>query len=338
MIQPKTYLDRMGRKKNNYVFISYSHKDAECVFDVLQSLFEADVNYWYDAELTDGQVWNEEVPDVIASPDCVGAIFFLSENSIVSNAVCQEVQAVNSRVKTGDGRFKILPVLIGLKSYQEMLAKLVVSSAYKSVEDYAALMKNGDRTFIRDDASAISRLVSFSERIGASEKGYVEIRDTNFSIVDAKKIYWYECGAYPATPAGELVPIRWKLISRKDNLLSFVSEYCLDFVEYENACIIDPRRFGLSERAEVVSLRLMDRETLEQYGDSVGRAVPTDYADFKRAQSFRAFWVKGEGDSLLLYNSLNKDTGEIPNPENDMFTAGIRLMLVIDDKKISVKE
>ena len=91
MMLPKTYLDRRGRKSNKYVFISYSHRDKGYVFPMLQLLYDAGVDYWYDKELNDGEVWNEEIHEIITSSDCVGTIFFLSENAILSNAICQEV-------------------------------------------------------------------------------------------------------------------------------------------------------------------------------------------------------------------------------------------------------
>lgn len=333
MEKPKTYLDRLGRKKKEYVFVSYSHADAEHVFALLGTLYEAGVNYWYDAELTDGQVWNEEVRGVLASPECIGALFFLSERSVASNAVHQEIAAANERSAAG-GRFDVLPVLVGMSSYQELLAK-VVASAPKSIADVAALMQNGDRTSVMDEMSAAERIRAFCERIGASEKDYVEIRDTNFSAVDGNKVYFHELGSYPDRPAGGKAPIRWRLISRKDNLLYFISEYCLDFVEYENAGDPDPAAFGLDGRKEVVSLSLVDEALLAAHADTAGRAIPTDYADFKRTQSFRAFWVKDKDGALRLFNSLNRDTGETANPENDTFTAGIRLLLVLDDDKIT---
>ena len=343
MMLPKTYLDRRGRKSNKYVFISYSHRDKGYVFPMLQLLYDAGVDYWYDKELNDGEVWNEEIHEIITSSDCVGTIFFLSENAILSNAVCQEVRA--SVLRIVEHEFFVLPVFVGLSGYQEMLQKLAASSAYRSIGDFSSLMKNEDRVYICDmddkadtcgRASVADRIVAFCRRIGVSEENYIELRGTNFSAADEKKLRYYELGMFPRDASGQLAPIRWKLISRQDNLLTFVSEYCLDFVEYGSVFNIAPAQFGLQDSAEVVSLRLLDCKTLEMYRDLIGRTIPTDYADFKRTQSFRAFWIRSNHDTLLLYNSLNRDTGEIADPENETFTAGIRLLLVVDDKMISI--
>lgn len=275
---------------------------------------------------------------------CVGTIFFLSENAILSNAICQEVRA--SVLRIVEHEFFVLPVFVGLSGYQEMLQKLAASSAYRSIGDFSSLMKNEDRVYICDmddkadtcgRASVADRIVAFCRRIGVSEENYIELRGTNFSAADEKMLRYYELGMFPRDASGQLAPIRWKLISRQDNLLTFVSEYCLDFVEYGSVFNIAPAQFGLQDSAEVVSLRLLDCKTLEMYRDLIGRTIPTDYADFKRTQSFRAFWIRSNHDTLLLYNSLNRDTGEIADPENETFTAGIRLLLVVDDKKISIR-
>lgn len=337
MVKPATFLDRSGRTNKKYVFISYSHKDKEYVFNLLQQLFDSGVNYWYDKELTDGEIWNEEVEDIIKSDDCVGAVFFFSENSVISNSVCREVREANMRSAEEDSPFAILPVLIGLSGFKDMLCKITTSStdAYKNTGDFFKIMEGEDRTaVISDDTSSKERIIAFCERIGASEKNYIEIRDTNFSVIDGKKNHFYEFGSYPASATGKEAPVRWKLICRDKNKLIFVSEYCMDFVECGNAAVISPSRLKLEGKEEIVSLGLIDVDTLNKYADVVGQAIPTDYADFKRTQSFRAFWVKDGQDKLLLYNNKNVLIKDYVNAENDTLTAGIRLVMVLDDDKI----
>ena len=34
---------------------------------------------------------------------------------------------------------------------------------------------------------------------------------------------------------------------------------------------------------------------------------------------------------------MNKDVGEVPDPENDIFTAGIRLVMELDDDQIKTE-
>lgn len=336
MVKPATFRDRLGRKNNKFVFISYSHKDEKYVFELLQRLYDVGVNYWYDSELTDGEIWKEEVGDVIRAEECVGAVFLFSENSVISNAVCREVREANMKSAKG-GSFAVLPVLIGLSGFKDMLFKITSSStdAYKNTGDFFKIMEGEDRTaVIADESSSADRIVKFCERIGASENNYVEIRDTNFSIIDGKKNHFYELGSYPASTTGKEAPVRWKLINRDKNKLIFVSEYCLDFVEYGNATSIGIGNLKLEGKDEIVSLGLIDVDTLNKFEEAVGQTIPTDYADFKRTQSFRSFWVKDGQDKLLLYNNKNKEIKDFVNIENDTFTAGVRLVMVIDDDKI----
>lgn len=78
----------------DFIFISYSHKDKEIVYDDLWSLYEKGFSYWYDDDLTAGSVWNEKVEEMISNESCKLAIFFVSENSIESSAIRKEMEFV----------------------------------------------------------------------------------------------------------------------------------------------------------------------------------------------------------------------------------------------------
>ena len=85
----------------NYVFISYSHRDfAKVYHDLAAFSYNADkkVRFWYDEGLPAGKNWAEEVKKYIEQPNCVGAIFYLSENLLSSEAVLQEIEMIK---KTG---------------------------------------------------------------------------------------------------------------------------------------------------------------------------------------------------------------------------------------------
>lgn len=86
----------------NYIFISYSHRDFAKVYrDLATFLYNADkkVRFWYDEGLPAGKNWAEEVKKYIEHPNCVGAIFYLSENLLSSSAVLQEVEMIASSGK-----------------------------------------------------------------------------------------------------------------------------------------------------------------------------------------------------------------------------------------------
>ncbi len=76
----------------NYIFISYSHKDYRSVYPDLFALSSAKVRYWYDKDLTPGHGWNEEAKERMADPNCAGVIFYLSENFVLSPSILEEVK------------------------------------------------------------------------------------------------------------------------------------------------------------------------------------------------------------------------------------------------------
>ena len=334
MLKPGTYLDRVGRKNKKYIFISYSHKDEKQVYPLLQKLYDAGINYWYDKELNDGDVWNEKVRDIINSDNCAGALFLLSSNSVTSKAVYREAETVNQLMASGKEGFPIVPGYIDISGYKDLMEKLLKSDCHNRIMEFAILLKNEDRIAIMDIDAEINRIISFAERAGASEKNYIEIRDTQFTTKYGKKSDYYELGKYPVDATGKKSPIKWKLVARENNLLYLVSEYCLDFVEYGTALSISRQSFQLENYDEIVAVKLIDNETLRRYQDVVGPAVPTDYADFRRSQNLRLFWVKDADNELKLFNNMNVNIDMDIDPENCMFTAGIRLVLIIDDQKI----
>ncbi|MBR7160210.1 MAG: leucine-rich repeat protein [Clostridia bacterium] len=80
--------------RENYYFVSYSHKDYKRVFRDILLLEQMGVNIWYDSEMHIGENWREIAQLYISKFQCAGVIFYLSENSISSPACNQEVEYV----------------------------------------------------------------------------------------------------------------------------------------------------------------------------------------------------------------------------------------------------
>ena len=78
----------------NYIFISYSHRDYKQVYTDLAVMYHAGVRFWYDRGLAAGKDWDIEAKRIIESPHCVGVIFFLSENLFLSESVNKEIDLV----------------------------------------------------------------------------------------------------------------------------------------------------------------------------------------------------------------------------------------------------
>lgn len=104
----------MGEKENdsliddNFLFVSYSHKNAEIIASILKSLEEKGVNFWFDKDLEVGKRWNESVKEKISNPKCVGSILFVSDEWASSDACAEEYEYIKNH-HIG----YIYPILIG---------------------------------------------------------------------------------------------------------------------------------------------------------------------------------------------------------------------------------
>lgn len=78
----------------SYYFVSYCHKDYKKVFvDILEmQRYDSEVAVWYDRELNIGHDWEKEAKTHIYDFDCLGVIFYVSENSVESPAIFKEMQ------------------------------------------------------------------------------------------------------------------------------------------------------------------------------------------------------------------------------------------------------
>ncbi|MDR1002460.1 MAG: leucine-rich repeat protein [Oscillospiraceae bacterium] len=76
--------------EDNYIFISYSHKDSERVFEIIKQIYEAGYHVWYD----EGIPLISNYRDVIAEHvgHCVHFMLFVSDNSLKSGFVKMEYQ------------------------------------------------------------------------------------------------------------------------------------------------------------------------------------------------------------------------------------------------------
>lgn len=86
----------------NYIFISYSHKDFAKVYRDLSSFLYNSyktVRFWYDEGLPVGKNWANEAKRYIENPNCVGAIFYISENMLTSPSVLKEIEMIEKSGK-----------------------------------------------------------------------------------------------------------------------------------------------------------------------------------------------------------------------------------------------
>lgn len=87
------------QKDQNYLFISYSHRDYKAVYSDLAYLYSRGVRLWYDKGLSVGRDWEMEVEEHIKHPNCCGIIFYISTNMFLSNSVLKEIEFTLKRKK-----------------------------------------------------------------------------------------------------------------------------------------------------------------------------------------------------------------------------------------------
>ena len=78
----------------DYYFISYSHKDyKEVYYDIFLFQYH-DMHIWYDRGIPAGKDWKEVAQRNITPFECKGVILYISENSLMSKAVIDEIRYV----------------------------------------------------------------------------------------------------------------------------------------------------------------------------------------------------------------------------------------------------
>ena len=78
-----------------YAFVSYAHVDETEVMAEMHRLKEMGVNIWYDAGITPGSTWREEIAQSLAKARRM--IFFVTRNSVSSKHCFQETSFSHTR-------------------------------------------------------------------------------------------------------------------------------------------------------------------------------------------------------------------------------------------------
>lgn len=75
--------------EGKYVFVSYSHKDADVVLPIINLLRRNQVNVWYDDSNEAGDKWAEIIQNHVKKAYCL--ICFLSDNFVQSQNCRNEI-------------------------------------------------------------------------------------------------------------------------------------------------------------------------------------------------------------------------------------------------------
>jgi len=134
---------REPREDDKYLFISYSHKDADVVYSDLRELFDKGLRYWYDSEIGVGEDWTDDAEKSMRNNNCLGVIFYMSENLFKSSAVEKEIRIFNEiskerneryERKESNEKFYFIPVSIGDRSVNAIIRDVYLNLADLSDE------------------------------------------------------------------------------------------------------------------------------------------------------------------------------------------------------------
>ena len=76
---------------DEYYFVSYSHTDYKKVYADIFRFLELGINVWYDRGMSAGKSWEETAEEHVSRFACKGIIFYISENSLSSDAIHKEI-------------------------------------------------------------------------------------------------------------------------------------------------------------------------------------------------------------------------------------------------------
>ena len=123
---PKLYEATDDEAVDPYLFISYSHEDKSIVYEDLKILFGNGAHFWYDKAMHSGESWKEQAKKrILEDENCLGVIFYVSENSLKSPAFLEELIYAEQRLQA-DKNFSYRSVNIGACTAFEILKRIDV--------------------------------------------------------------------------------------------------------------------------------------------------------------------------------------------------------------------
>lgn len=357
--KPKVYTDREKRKNNSFIFISYSHRDKE-VMDVLYRLFDAGVNYWYDVEFKAGDQWDAEAKKQMRNMNCIGAIIFASNQTVISDACHEEVAEMIELKETRERGFSTIPILIGYtepaKVYEDTrnrIAKGEFEENIKNNKKYTLdekieafeVITAGNKVisprYSAEDYKWLDGVVDTLRQLGVVEEQMFYLKNTPFTTKlhakfdPQKNTYILEFGSYPFDADVNEEKITWKAIWQEKNIVTLVSEYVLDYDFKDNVENVIEAITNSFDRTEFIEeIGIINEKQLEQYKEYIGEFITTDYADVKRGQLLKLNFIKktNTDNEYVLVNVNGSRYDEINKISKNNY--GIRLIMKINNEKI----
>lgn len=242
----------MGEKENdslvddNFLFISYSHKNADIIAPILKALEEKGVNFWFDKDLEVGKRWNDSVKIKISDQRCAGSILFVSEEWASSDACAEEYDYIKNH-HIG----YIYPILIGDLNSPVIKRGLL---DFFNIDDKVLLSSGDDesinqlvRTLEKADIKVINNFAAITGKLLDRKLAYRDGNSICFNFGDypqnkrndeidryyTEKVFTddFEERKFMFAKGKDIVfefePIKWRIISCDKDEIRLISRYNL---------------------------------------------------------------------------------------------------------------
>lgn len=90
--------------KEPYVFVSYSHRDADSILPIIAALKQRMCRIWFDEGLTPGESFNDSIAEHLR--DCTQFLLFISPDAVKSKYVMSEINYALTKNKS------VVPVIL----------------------------------------------------------------------------------------------------------------------------------------------------------------------------------------------------------------------------------
>lgn len=174
-----------------YVFVSYAHSDKEIVTKYIQQWQKAGYRIVFDKRaLETGTHWFEQVTEAMKHEDCAAVVYFASENSVISDAVCKELKQARAiaaqKFPSDDKKQKQYIITFNLskrpfKIYADELSRNLEGNhdprEMENATDIYQLLGNGGDHYL-EDGEAMERKLGLILK-SENDEGFCEQRSYN---------------------------------------------------------------------------------------------------------------------------------------------------------------
>lgn len=363
---PFTFLNRTTYNKDldNYLFVSYSHKDSKKVFEILNLLYENYINYWYDIELSSGKRWDETVKYILLDSHCKGCLCFVSKAYLKSDACFKEYDFIKGLIPKGfiffpicieDGGIKeILKTTpkseLKIQDFEEENSLLRSEILFRTKEDLELLIRDIKKTtkgivndkdniieFFLENKLAIRQNLNFLMTLGIFPQNNaisMNRKATGKIISDEWDEKYYgspiDCLFYP------FQEIEWRILDANDAVTTLISNYCL-FPCIGNMDSIQSRIQEIKaycfeqEEQEQLELFMIDK-SYEKFLCEENDFNPTSFLLNNYPSTKDIYWYTENKMIKLMGKKMFKEIENFRSKENQQ--AGILLILKINTSYI----